>query len=81
MEGLLLIPHVKINDNDYHVVMGVCGEDQSYDNVWWSMKDIQRKKREKEFLDGWAKQDLVEPDREIWEKTKVYELFIRKTFY
>ena len=48
MEGLLLIHQARINDNDYHVVIGVCGEDQSYD-VWRSMRKIFRiKEDEKE---------------------------------
>ena len=31
MEGLMLIHQAGINDNDYHVVMGMCGEDRSYE--------------------------------------------------
>ena len=40
MEGLMLIHQAGINDNDYHVVMGMCGEDRSYENVWRSLKRI-----------------------------------------
>ena len=32
-EGLMLIHQPGINDNDYHVVMGMHGEDRSYENV------------------------------------------------
>ena len=40
MEGLMLIHHAGINDNDYHRVMRMCGEDRSYENVWRSLKRI-----------------------------------------
>ena len=50
MEGLLLIHQAKINDNDYHVVMGVCGEDRSYDNVWRSMRKIFGGRKEDEMV-------------------------------
>ena len=40
MEGLMLIHQANINDNDYHVILGRCGDDRSYDNVWRNMKSI-----------------------------------------
>ena len=40
MEGLMLIHQAGINDNYYHVVMGMYGEDRSYENVWRSMRKI-----------------------------------------
>ena len=40
LQGLLLVHQSGINDNDYHVVIGMCGEDRSYENVWKSMKKI-----------------------------------------
>ena len=40
MEGLMLIHQAGINDNDYHVVMGMCGEDRSNENVRRSLKRI-----------------------------------------
>ena len=46
MEGLMLIHLARINDNDYHVVMGMCGEDKSYENVWRSLKRIFGGKKE-----------------------------------
>ena len=37
MEGLMLIHQAGINNN---VVMGMCGEDRSYENVWRSVRKI-----------------------------------------
>ena len=50
MEGLKLIHQAGINNNDYHVVMGMCGGDRSYENVWRSLKRIfgREKRREKD---------------------------------
>ena len=40
IEGLMVIHQAGINDNDYHVVMGMCSEGGSYENVWRLLKRI-----------------------------------------
>ena len=44
----MLIHQAGRNDNDYHVVMGMCGEDRSYENVWSSLKRIFDERKEEE---------------------------------
>ena len=50
MEGLMLIHQAGICDND-HVVMGMYGEDQSYENVWRILKRIFGGRKEEEKKD------------------------------
>ena len=47
LEGMILIHQAGINDTDYHVVMGACGEDKGYENVWNTIKRIYGGREEK----------------------------------
>ena len=52
----MLIHQAGINDNDYHVVMGMCNEDRSYENVWRSLK----------MIFGWRKEEERKTSNASW---------------
>ena len=54
----MLVYQAGINDNDYRVVMGMCGEDRGNENVWRSLKKFlvgeKKKKKRQVALRGWG---------------------------
>ena len=80
-----MVYQAEINDNDYHVVMGMRGEDRSYENIWRSLKRIfggrkEEKKTSNALWMGEEKTARENPMGKFGKRLKCLNCFLEKHF-